>query len=136
MSKQAINEYLDYHSELSRPRDARKIPGTQELERYNKIKLHVIEGLTRKEIADKLGLSYGGLDSYLYRHPELPKPKKVFSNFNVERYNQIKQMLEEGFSQFRIAKLLGNKPTSMVNSYLKSHPELRQIYDNHRRNKK
>lgn len=97
-------------------------------ERVEKIESFVSEGLTRKEIGEKLGIKYYVLANYLYRHPEIPRPTQKESGrpngiYNLEEYNQIKNLLDLRLNQSEIARRL-DITKQAINDYLKHHPEL------------
>ncbi|MEK9185113.1 MAG: hypothetical protein AAB866_03055 [Patescibacteria group bacterium] len=97
-------------------------------ERLEKIISFVVEGLTRKEIGKRLGLNYHLLETYLYRHPEIPKPAKKESGrpngtYNLEKYNLIKKLIRGGSNQSEIAIRRGISRQA-ISDYLNNHPEL------------
>ena len=89
-------------------------------ERIERIELFVSEGLNRKEIAERLGMAYNALNLYLSSHSDLPKPvrkKGSGASRNLEKYSEMKKLLEEGLSQIEIARRLGVSKQA-VNEYV------------------
>jgi len=117
--------YLHLHPELPKP--IKKSGRPQNLEKYNQIKKLIEEGLTRKEIADRLEMKYVTFCAYLSLHPELPKVKD-------KEYEKIKKLVDSGLSQNKISQIF-EKSRQAINQYLNYHPELREIYDSQRKRK-
>jgi transcriptional regulator with XRE-family HTH domain len=94
-------------------------------ERLKQIESFIAEGLTRGEIAEKLGMKYGNFTVYLSNHPEITRPnrKKRERNKTSEKYKNIKGLLEEDLTREELAEKLGYKYGSFC-SYLSRHPEL------------
>lgn len=124
VTRAAISDYLGHHPELERPKDRR----------YNKIRELIEKGLTRKEIANKVKMHPNSLDRYLVYHLELPRPR-IDNIRNKQLYYQVKQLLEQGLSQNKIAKYLGDKNNTRIYHLMRRHPELREIYEQNRERK-
>ena len=98
-------------------------------ERAERHKLFVAEHLTRREIAEKFGLSYGGYKSYLAKHPELPKPDRQIGSgggnreYNEKHRQKYENLILQGLCQSEIARQL-KRSRQAINAYLEYHPEL------------
>ena len=81
----------------------------------------VSEGLTKEEIAKRLGISYDGLISYLKNHPELPKLRDNKKGpRDLRKYTLIKSLLEQEKSPSDIAREFGVSRQAM-SQYLHYH---------------
>ena len=92
ISPQAVNEYIKRHR-LKKPVSSKK----KNMEyKYNLVKRLIEEEDFFEEIAGFIGINNSSFNSYLKRHPDLPKPKK-------RRIELIRKGLEEGLSRSAIA---------------------------------
>jgi len=128
ISRQAVNCYIKYHklSDIS-TKDVRVKKRVQRVKELSEL------DYTKTKIARELGISYSYLDRFLSQHPEIPR-QKLGSRKNFKKIEQIKTLLQEGLNQVQVASRL-TTPFSIINRYLKKHPELRKIYDQHRNRK-
>ena len=93
ISPQAVNEYIKRYG-LEKPVSSKK--KNREC-KYNLVKRLIEEEDFFEEIAGFIGINNSSFNSYLKRHPDLPKPKK-------RRIELIRKGLEEGLSRSAIAK--------------------------------
>ena len=87
----------------------------------------VKKGLSQAEIAKELEISRSSVHDYFCKHSELMgiyQSKKVKNR--EERYNQIKQLMEEGLSRAEVAWRIS---LVSIGYYLHKFPDLREIYN-------
>lgn len=97
------------------------------------IKMLVAERLTREEIAERLGMGYNTLASYLFKYPEIPKPiRKKNGPRDLEKYERIKILIGKGLNQSEISQRFGMSRQA-INFYINYYPELKKIYDSYKR---
>ena len=78
-----------------------------DLKKYGQIKQLIGEGLNQSEVSRELEVTRQAISFYLKCHPELKEIYESERTRNIlETHNQIKQLIESGFNQTKIAKEL------------------------------